>query len=272
MYSKNDILNQLSEMRAPRDSVVLFHSSLRSIGEIEGGGEGLLDALIEYFTADGGLFCVPTHTWGNLGKNDRPTLDLTKAESNLGAFATIAASDKRGLRTENPTHSVVIFGDRERALRLAEKENKITSPTSAESFHGKLFSERGYVLLAGVSQNKNTYLHAVDEMLSIPNRMSDDMLTFTVRRANGETVEREMYFYNEDHAGDVSLRFPKYETAFRYYHAIKDGFIGDAPAQLCDAEKLFETVKLIWENSDGWDPLSDEEPIPPRMYCRKNNK
>ena len=269
MYTKTDIFNQLSMIGAPRDSVVLFHSSLRLIGEVEGGGGGLLDALVEYFTADGGLFCVPTHTWNNVGKMDRITLDLTKAESNLGAFALIAAADKRGLRTENPTHSVVIFGDRERALELSKNEASLESPTAPEGVHGKLFSEGGHVLLAGVSQNKNTYLHAVDEMLMIPNRMAADKLRFTVKRENGEIVGREMYFYDEDFAGDVSLRFPKYETAFRYYGAITDGFLGDAPAELCDARKMKETVELIWKNSGGRDPLADEEPIEPRVYCRK---
>ena len=271
MYTKNDIFDQLSRMGAPRDSVVIFHSSLRSIGEIEGGGEGLLDALIEYFTADGGLFCVPTHTWNNVGKQDRITLDLTKAESNLGALALIAAADERGLRTENPTHSMVIFGDRERALDYAKEEAWSDSPTAAGSCYGRLLWEDGYVLLAGVCQNKNTYLHAVDELLRIPNRMSKDRLSFTVKLRDGEIIERRMFFYDEEHVSDVSLRFPKYETAFRYHRAITDGYIGDAPAQLCDARKLFETVKLIWQNSGGWDPLADETPIPPSMYCNKKN-
>ena len=267
MYTKNEIFEQLRAMKAPRDSVVLFHSSLRLIGEVEGGGEGLLDALIEYFTAEGGLFCVPAHTWGNLGR-DVPTLDLTSPWSNLGAFPMIAAADGRGVRTENPTHSMVIFGDRDRAMALCECETTIDSPTSPNGICGKMISRGGYVLLAGVSQNKNTLLHAVDEILKTPNRMTNEKLKFTVKRKDGQIVEREMYFFDEDFAGDVSLRFPKYETAFRYYGAIKDGFIGDAPAELCDARVLFETVKLIWERG-GKDPLIDEEPIPPSLYYKK---
>ena len=270
MYTKKDIFDQLYDMGAPRDSVVLFHSSLRSIGAVEGGGVGLLDALIEYFTADGGLFCVPTHTWANLQKNV-PTLDMTSPYSNLGAFAELCAADKRGIRTENPTHSMVIFGERQKALSFAATDEGIDSPTAPEGCYGRLYSEGGYVLLAGVCQNKNTYLHSVDEMLCVPCRMTSEKLKLTVKRTDGTVVEREMYFYDEDHAGDVSLRFPKYETAFRYHRAIKDGFVGDAPAQLCNAQRLFDTVKLIWENSKGGDPLADEEPIPPKAYCIKRN-
>ena len=180
----------------------------------------------------------------------------------------IAAADGRGVRTENPTHSMVIFGDRDRAMALCECETTIDSPTSPNGICGKMISRGGYVLLAGVSQNKNTLLHAVDEILKTPNRMTNEKLKFTVKRKDGQIVEREMYFFDEDFAGDVSLRFPKYETAFRYYGAIKDGFIGDAPAELCDARVLFETVKLIWERG-GKDPLIDEEPIPPSLYYKK---
>ena len=84
MYTRSDIFAQLAQMGAPRESVVLMHSSLRLIGDVEGGAEGLLDALVAYFTEKGGIFAVPTHTWDNLG-TDKITLDLTKNESNLGA-------------------------------------------------------------------------------------------------------------------------------------------------------------------------------------------
>ena len=70
MYTKKDIISQLEKMGAPKDRAVLMHSSLRLIGDIEGGAEALLDTLIEYFTKEGGLFCVPTHTWGNLGRRE----------------------------------------------------------------------------------------------------------------------------------------------------------------------------------------------------------
>lgn len=265
MYTKEDIIKQLKDMKAPRDKAVMVHASLRLVGEVEGGGEGLLDALIEYFTAEGGLLCVPTHTWGNLGK-DKITLDLTKAESNLGAFAVIAASDKRGIRSENPTHSVVVFGDKARAERLIEGEGEVIMPTTADGIYGKLYKMGGTVLLMGVCQNKNTYLHAVAEILNIKNRRGNIPVPVSTKRKNGQIIKRDILLFDEEGCGDVSLRFPKYETAFRYHGAITDGFIGKAPTQLCDAVKMKEVVELIFKNSGGTDPLADEKPIPPKFY------
>ena len=66
---------------------------------------------------------------------------------------------------------------------------------------------------------------------------------------------------------DISCRFVKYDTAFRYHGCISDGFIGDAPTQLCDARKMKETIELIYKNAQGIDPLKDEHPILPKLYC-----
>lgn len=265
MYKAKDIIYSLEAMGAPRDSVVMFHSSLRAIGEVEGGGEGLFNVLIDYFTSDGGLFCVPVHTWSNFGKN-RPTLDMTAAETNLGAFPLIAAMDKRGVRSLNPTHSVVVFGSKEKAEEFIKDDETITNPICPKSCYGKISDRKGYVLLAGVSHSRNTFLHTAEEMAGIPGRMVKENTPVTVRMPSGEIITRDWYMFDESVVGDVSLRFPKYETAFRYHRCIKDGYIGDAPAQLCDAFGMKEVVRLIFENS-GADPMADERPIPPKSYC-----
>ena len=267
IYTKNDILSQLSKMGARGDSVVLMHSSLRSIGEVEGGAEGLLSALIEYFTRDGGLFCVPTHTWASL--DDEITLDMTSDKTCLGAFSSVALRDGRGIRSLHPTHSMVVFGDRERAEKFISDEPFIKSATSPDSCYGKLYQWGGQVLLVGVGHNRNTYIHSVEEMLGLPNRMEDKPNKTVTKLATGELVERDILEFKTDYIDDVSLRFVKYETPFRYHRCIVDGFIGNAPTQLCDARKIKETVELKYKNSDGVDVLSDEKPIPQKYYVSK---
>lgn len=266
IYTKEYVKDRLSDLGAPKDRIVLVHSALRLVGEVEGGGEGLLDALIEYFTEDGGLLCIPTHTWANLG-TDKITLDLMNPESNLGALSAIALKDSRGIRSENPTHSMVVFGDRKRAERFVSGEINVKTPTAPESCYGKIYDEDGYILLLGVGQEKNTYLHCVAEKLDLPNRMSDKPIKVTVRRSTGEMIESEMLLYETDFKVDVSYRFPKYDTAFRYRGCTRQGFVGNAPTQLCHARGMLDTVKLIFERSEGEDPMATERPIPPKWYC-----
>ena len=268
MFTKQDLFTQLEAMGAPRDRVVLVHTSLRLIGAVEGGARGLLDALIEYFTACGGLLCIPTHTWDNLGF-DKFTLDLTKCESNLGAFPVLALEDGRGVRSENPSHSVVVFGERSRALALIDGEAWVKTPTARDGFYARLYEQDGCVLLAGVGQNKNTYLHAVDEILGTPNRMGGAPYSVSVRRKTGEILENEMILFNYegDYIDDICLRFTKFDLPFRYHGCVKDGFLGDAPAQLCSARGMFDVMKLIYERCPH-DPLSDEIPLLPKYYAK----
>lgn len=265
MYTRHEILAQLRAMQAPQDSIVLMHCSLRSVGPVEGGAEALLDTLIDYFTAKGGLFCVPTHTWNNIGKN-KPTLDLTVAESNLGYLTTLAAGDPRAVRTDNPCHSMAVFGERAHAERFAAGEDRIETPIAPESCYGKICEMGGRILLCGVGQERNTYLHTVEEIVGIPERMLKEFSPLTVRKKDGSVETRHLRLFNEAN-GDVSLRFPKYETAFRYHRAITDGYIGNAPAQLCDARIMRDVVEMIYKNG-GKDPLADERQIAPALYCK----
>ena len=263
IYKKQDLLAQLDELGLPRDGIVLVHSSLRLVGNVEGGGEALLDALIEYFTRDGGLLCIPAHTWGFLRRE--VTLDMTAPESCLGALSAIALADERGIRSENPTHSMVVFGDRKRALEFVKDELWVESGTSPESCYGKIFREGGHILLVGVAHSRNTYLHCAEDMVGMPNRLSAEPRDVTIKLASGETVKRKILTHRTDYTSDVSLRFVKYEIPFRYHRAIRDGFIGDAPVQACDAKIMKETIELIFKNG-GADPLVDEKPIPTTLY------
>lgn len=270
VYTKKDIFESLEALGAPRDGVLLMHTSMRSIGRVEGGVTGLLDAMKEYFTSRGGLFLVPTHTWHNLDNPDATvTLDLASSDTCLGAFSNAAAADPRGYRTENPTHSVVIFGDRERALELAKFEGEIDTPIAPLGCYGRLSEVGGKILLVGVGQTKNTFIHSVEEMIGVGNRMESHATEYTVRRATGELLARKMRLFYTDYTPDISYRFHKYELALRYHGAIADGFIGNAPTELCDARKIEQTLRLIYSRSHGADPLADEEMLPPSLYVNR---
>ena len=264
IYTKEDIISQLSKMNIPRDRVVLMHSSLRLIGKVEGGANTLLDAMIEYFTFEGGLFCVPTHTWGNLRKEI--TLDMNDPTTCLGTFSNIAAADPRGVRTENPTHSMVVFGNRERVMEFISNEADVPTGTHPDICYGKICRDRGYILLVGVGQNRNTYLHCVEEMIDVPNRLTPEPRDVWVKHKSGEIVTKRIRTHKNDFTPDVSMRFPRYELALRYHGAITDGFIGNAPTQCCDAVIMKEVLERIWQRCEGTDPLREEKEIPPKWY------
>lgn len=265
MLTRQKAIEQLNELGIPSGSTVIIHTSLRAIGDIDGGAEALLNILIEYFIARDSVLLVPTHTWHKLGTDDI-TLDMTLPETCLGVFPTVALHDPRGTRSQNPTHSVVAFGQKERVDELLANEAYVDTPTSTQGVYAALAHSHGYILLIGVGQDKNTFIHSVDEMLGVPNRIELNPTRATVRYRDGRIIERDIYMFNETIYGDTSIRFPKYEEAFRYHNLIKDGNLGEAKAQLTDAGGVLKLLSTIYERAKPYDPMSDDAPLDPRLY------
>jgi len=260
MLNKTDILSQLEVFKKAVGKPVTVHTSLKAIGEIEGGGQTLLDALVEFFTADGGLLCVPTHTWNSY------TYDMRKNDSCIGVLPRLAAKDERGTRTVHPSHSMAVFGENNRVEAFISNEGIVDTPTNPKGCYGKLYDDGGYVLLIGVGQEKNTYIHCVEEMLGIAKRYTTDKVEFTVIHKDGREEKREQLWFRSDEIPDVSKNFGKFEAPFRYFDAITDGKIGNAAVQLTDCVKIKDTIELIYKNADFKELLADKTKIEEQLY------
>ena len=264
MYSKEDIKKQLEALGVPRDRPVLIHSSLKRIGEVEGRAEGLIDALREHICEKGGLLCIPTHTWANLRKDGAITLDMVEPKTCIGTLPDVAAKHPDAIRSLHPTHSMAVFG--EGAREFADGEGEYGTPCDPRGCYGRIYDRGGYILLAGVGHNRNTYLHSVEEMLDVPNRLADKPTRASIRLASGEMVYRDTRGHFARGIEDVSAQFPNYEEAFRYHGAIRDGKIGDADTQLCDARKMKDVMALIYERSCKEELLDTIKVIPKEFY------
>ena len=264
MLVKSDILKCLEEMGVPRNKVVDVHTSLRKIGEIEGGGQTLLDSLIEYCTAEGGLLCVPTHTWGFWEAGDEIVLDLMKPKSNLGVLPNLSLQDKRGIRSNHITHSTTVFGPDAKAF--ASSDDNAMKIVDINGCYGELYKRDGYILLIGVGQEKNTFIHYGEELLGIKNRIAKQPVTLKIRYKDGSIGERSIFPFYSEGISDVSEQFGNYEPAFRKHGCIIDGKLGNANVQLCRARKIMEVMKLIYQRSNCAELLADKTPISEDYY------
>lgn len=262
MFTKNEIIYQLKNFNIPEGKPVIVHSSLKAIGEIYGGAETLLCALIECFTQNGGLLCIPTHTWMDM------FLDLTAPGSCIGVLPDVAARHPLGIRSLHPTHSITVFGDKDRAEDFVKDEAYVDTPVNPEGCYGNIYKEDGYVLLIGVDHTKNTFLHCVEEMMNTPGRLTDKKIESAIIHKNGDVEKRHLYWFDESKIPDVSLNFGKFEPAFRYYDCIYDGFVGNAHSQLCSARKMKSVLELIYKNAQGKELLSDNKPLDEKLYKR----
>ncbi|MBO5068093.1 MAG: AAC(3) family N-acetyltransferase [Clostridia bacterium] len=268
MINLEHIRTQLQKLGVPIDKPVIVHVSLRAVGKIDGGGKAMLDVLIEHVTSGGGVLCIPTHTWANFEKNKDIILDLTDNKTCIGTLPDLAVQDKRAVRTLNPTHSVAVFGDKDKVKEFIGQENQCITPTSPNGCYGNLFKLNGKVLLIGVGQEKNTYIHCVEEMFGITDRLSKEPVKMRVKNVDGSISEKPFHYMNEEIL-DVSVNFPKYERAFRYHGAIVDGVIGNAKVQLCDAVLIKKVMELIRKRSNEKELLFDNNALNFQLY--KNN-
>lgn len=256
MITKSEIENQLKKFNSYGKPVIV-HTSLKAIGEIEGGADTLLDALVSVFASNGGVLCIPTHTW------KKCVLDLNKAESCLGVLPTIASARKNGVRSMHPTHSITVFG--EKAEEFVKNEAFVDSPTNPNGCYGNILQEKGYVLLIGVGQEKNTLIHCIEELLEIPNRLTKETITAQIIDKNGIVTDRKLRWFDPI-IPDVSVNFGKFEKAFRYYGAIEDGKLGNAKMQFCSSEKMMEALRIIYSNTKGKEILGDDAPLDEMLY------
>ncbi len=259
LLTKNQLIAQLEKFQHIKGKIVTVHTSLKAVGEIEGGGETLLSALIDFFTQDGGILCIPTHTW------DRDVYDLRTSYSCIGVLPQLAAAHPDAARTLHPTHSMAVFGDSEKVERFINFEATTDTPANPKGCYGKLFDEDGYVLLIGVGQEKNTYLHFVEESLNIPHRLTDYKVEKTIIHKDGTEEKRFLYWFDEK-IPDVSIYFPKFEEPFRHYGCIEDGYIGNAKVQVCNARKMYAVIERIYKNNSYGELLDNDRPIDKKLY------
>lgn len=256
MLRKEDIHAFLDETGAKKDGTILVHTSMRAIGDVENGCDGLIDGFCSYLTE--GLFLVPTHTWSNVNRTN-PVYDVRKTVPCIGALPTVAAFRKDGVRSLHPTHSMAAFGKRAREYVACEKLAE--TPCSPTGAWGKLLDEHATVLLIGVGLKRYTFLHAVDEMLDLPGRLSEPF-TVSVTDENGVETKRSLRHHTPKTG---SANFDNYRKPFEVLGAVRHAKLGNAEVLVCDTVKTAEAMRVLWSRAD-YHLCEEPGEIPEKYY------
>ncbi len=81
-YTKLDLLQDLADMGLTGQETILIHSSMKSIGPVDGGADTVLDALMEFFRP-GQFLLLPTHTWRTINAAN-PVFDVCTSPCCVG--------------------------------------------------------------------------------------------------------------------------------------------------------------------------------------------
>ncbi len=240
MLTKQDVFDMLQKFGISHSDTVLMHTSLKAIGEIEGGAEKMLDAFCEYLYD--GLYIVPTQTWGYIGR-DNPCFDVRQSMPSIGTYPTLCAKavfkKENAARSLHCTHSVAVFG--KGAAEFVKGESEQNSRTS--SLWHRLYDAKAKILLVGVGQEKNTYIHAIDEEVNGPR--ATPPFTARITDADGNTVLQRMLYCNGWWKAE---NFHKFDPLLKYCGAENEGVLGCARVICCDAAKTHDAVIALCKN------------------------
>lgn len=254
MNTKESLLRDIALTGLCPDDTVMIHSSMRAIGEVEGGARTVLDAFIEYLRE--GLLIFPTHTWQTVTR-EHPVFNILTEPPCVGVLPRLFLQREGVVRSAHPTHSVAALG--KDAAEFVAGEERFDTPCARGSVHWRLMERKGKVLFAGCPLSKNTFIHGVEEWCGIGNRLSDDRVPFVIEFPDGRRMNRPC-FTHKSPVPDISVNYAKLEEPLVRMGVATRGKIGDADSVLCDAEGMFSVTKdFLSKNSDLF---LDENPVP----------
>lgn len=229
-----EVVAQLRDLGVDEGGVLLVHTSFRAVRPIEGGPEGLIQALRAAIGPEGTLV-MPSWT----GDGDAPfDPSTTPAARDLGVVADSFWRLPGVVRSDHPFAFAA-------AGPLAER---VTSgplplpPHTPSSPVGKVHDAAGQVLLLGVGHDADTTLHLAELVAGVPYRVPHHC---TVLR-DGRPVRIE--YGENDHC---CARFALADDWLREGGLQREGKVGHAHARLVRSRDI---VRLAVEHLND-DPL-----------------
>ncbi len=222
--TRAEIAAGLRELGLDKGDRVLVHSSLVALGDVEGGADAVIDALLDAVGEDG-LVVVPTFACA-------PPFDRRKSATPLGAVADTLWRRPNAVRSLHPTHSVAAIGRGADEL-IRDHEKAPTAYGEGTPYHS-LAVNGGKILLLGVDQDRNTTLHTA-EALSGAVYLTGIQGTYVAD--NGRKITIPIAAMAGPHRDFIGL-----DRLFRERGIMRIGRIGGAVCRLIDSGAMLEAA------------------------------
>lgn len=232
-----EIADALRRLGLEEGDVVLVHSSLSSLGYVEGGAEAVIDALLQA-VGPSGTVMVPTLTGSpSDGPDNPPVFDVRSTPCWTGRIPETFRRRPDAVRSLHPTHSVAVIG-RKAGWLTAGHEHSIT-PCGPDTPYGRLVALRGKVLLIGVDHNRSTLFHHIEEEAHVPYHLQKQPIRARITDAEGRGFLSEPIYI---HSWETPRDFNRVEPKLISGGAERVGMVGNAPTRLVDAARMVEIV------------------------------
>lgn len=260
MYTKEELKQQLKEIGLKSTDAVMVHSSMKALGEVQGGADTVIDAFMEYFSE--GLLMTPAHTWKQMSV-EYNFFDPETEPACVGIIPNLFMKREGVVRSLHPTHSIAAYG--KMAQDYIKGEEEAATPCPPGGCWDRLREIHAKILLVGVTHIRNTFIHSVEEVFEVPERLTAEPTLFQIKMPEGSVKSVYMHRHYNPETDHISETFDKMKEGYYETGAAKMVRLGDAECILCDAEKIFEvTGKILTREKNCF---IDCEIIPKEWYC-----
>lgn len=240
------LVTDLRNLGVECGSVLMVHTSLRSLGWVVGGPQAVLEALRQAVGAQGTIvmptqswqLCdpallkeVPEEWWPEVRQN-LPVYDpaVTPSQS-MGAVAELFRTTPGAVRSSHPHRSVTAAGPQ---AKFITAEHPLDSPSGENSPLRKLVELDAQILLLGVTAAKMTMLHLAEHRATYPGKTNSPNGAALLMNGRREWVQFEE-LEGQDH--DFTRVFDAFASDTGLVH---EGRVGNAGALLVPARDLVD--------------------------------
>jgi len=244
-----EITGDLRRLRLPAGAVVALHSSLSSLGHVEGGADTVIDAMLDVLGPDGTLV-APTFTYCFKGYQPGGVFDRHSSPSHTGLVTETLRRRREAVRSFHPTHSAAAIGPL--AVEITRDHLKATPLGENSPFH-RVALHDGWILLIGCSHNSSSFIHTAEVVVGLSyvrvycwlHRAWEPEASFLDE--SGKTRRLAIY-----ECPGCSASFDKLGPELRDRGQLREGKVGQADAQLMKTEDLLGTVRQLTQGDPGY--------------------
>ena len=239
---RDEIADGLKSLGVDAGDVVFVHSSLSSLGRVEGGAETVVDAFLDVLGPDGTLV-VPTFTLDR-DLEHGPILDPARDESGVGQITEAARLRPGARRSNHILHSVAAIG-----ADADMTDHHGPSAWAADGPFWRLHELDGRILLLGVPYLRCTYFHMLEQLMQVPYRR---WVEFEARLLEPDGALRPLLtrcFIPEEGFGGND--FNKLGAEMENRGLVSVGAVGNAVARLFGArDAVLTAVELYRDDTE----------------------
>ena len=175
------LVDDLLRLGVRPGGVLLTHVSLSSMGQVDGGPETVIRALLRALGEEGTLL-IPALSYANVHA-DQPVFDLQHTPSCIGTIPEFFRTRSGTLRSASPTHSVCGLG--KRAAELLAAQHLDDTPVGPRSPFRRLRDADGQLLFLGCGLRPNTSMHGVEEVAAAPYLFKKESVAYEAHLPDG---------------------------------------------------------------------------------------